>query len=278
MKSLTTLFATNFSPSAKTAVEASNPLLKAFRSNTHLIHVIASFWKDWFSSGLCRKEAYQRLASWQQELLNEQDDTKLHVEQGNASEAILKTAQDIHADLILLGSKSSEKDSRYQSSVTLEAVVRSAKQPVMIFKDKAITKILCAIDISDHSHKTLAWAIELAKILSCQLTIISVLPRIDFNPLGMDEKEVEQHEEKFKEAQTTNIEQFLSSFDFSGISIEKRVPWGIPSHVILDIAEDLDQDLIVIGAKGHSMLESVLIGSTAEKILRHAPCSLLVVR
>lgn len=55
-------------------------------------------------------------------------------------------------------------------------------------------------------------------------------------------------------------------------------PWGIAAHVILDTAEDFSYDLIVIGAKGHSLLYNILIGSITGKIFRPAPCSLLVVK
>jgi nucleotide-binding universal stress UspA family protein len=278
-KHLKVLFATDFSPNAKSSLKSSEHCRAAFHANTHLINVIESFWKGWLTSGLNEKEAVQRLESWQKEFLKEEDKSKLHVEQGNLSETILSKAKEINADLIMLGSKNIDnKGSRYKSGVTLEAVVRSASQPVLVCKGPIKKKILCAIDISEHSTTTLNWGIDLARTLSCDLTIISVLPKVNFNPLGMSDAEIKKHEDEFEKQQIAKAEAFLATFDFTGITVDKQYPWGTPSNVILDTAEDNNYDLIVIGARGHSRLNQVLIGSTAEKVLRHTPCSLLVVR
>ena len=94
----------------------------------------------------------------------------------------------------------------------------------------------------------------------------------------MSDLEIKKCEEESNQEESKKLDAFLKRFDFSGIKMEKHFTPGIPAHVVLDRAEDFDHDLIVVGAKGRSLLHHVLIGSTAEKILRYAPCSLLVVR
>lgn len=53
---------------------------------------------------------------------------------------------------------------------------------------------------------------------------------------------------------------------------------GSPQHLIVNTAEEMEVDLIVVGAKGHSLLDRLLIGSVSESVAIHAPCSVLVVR
>lgn len=66
-------------------------------------------------------------------------------------------------------------------------------------------------------------------------------------------------------------------FDFEGVDVEARYRWGEPSHVVLDTAEDFEYDLIVIGAKGQSDLQYLLMGSAAEKfsVMHHVHCAQL---
>lgn len=270
------LFATDFSDSSRTALHFLK-LLK-FKTDYLLIHVIPSFWKNWFVSGLYQKEAEQRLQSWQQELTGKIDKRKLFVKIGNRADLILSTSETSQTNLIVLGSKSEKLKGRYRSGATVGSVVRNSRKSVLICKREKISKILCGIDGSPSSTNVLNCAIEWAKHFNAGLSVLFVLPKLSINLLGMDENEILAEEKKVKTENFKKIEEFFKKFDFANLKVEKHFKSGIPSHVLLDMAEDYDFDLITIGAKGHSKLHYVLMGSTAEKVLRYAPCSLLVVR
>ena len=66
--------------------------------------------------------------------------------------------------------------------------------------------------------------------------------------------------------------------DEAGIEVEKYVREGDPAHTILDVADEKDADLIVIGAHGNTGLRRFMLGSVASKLAHHAPTSLLIVR
>jgi nucleotide-binding universal stress UspA family protein len=63
-----------------------------------------------------------------------------------------------------------------------------------------------------------------------------------------------------------------------GVSIYTRIATGIPSEELLAAAKAEDSDLVVVGTKGKTGLEHVLVGSTAERVIRTAPCPVLAVR
>ncbi len=278
MQELKILFATDFSPNSKTAMQFIKKMGGLYKIELTLIHVIQSFWKDWFVSGEYQKEASQRLITWQSELTETSQIKTPIVEYGNPADVILQNAANKRINLILLGSRAAQHGGRYKTGSTIENVARYAKQSVFICKNNTVSKILCGIDGSEASARALQFAMDLALLFSASLGIVSALPSCECNPLGMSDRQIKKCEEKSYQEEITKLDTFLKRFDFSGIKMEKHFTPGIPANVVLDRAEDFNHDLIVVGAKGHSLLHCVLIGSTVEKILRYAPCSLLVVR
>lgn len=274
---LNILFATDFSPNARVALRNLLLIKEKFAVEISLIYVVASFWRDWVASGSFQKEAEQRLERWQQEL-GKSIATQLKVQHGNPAEIILAQAKHIQPDLIVIGAKEAQSRGRYRSGTTVESVVRNAQSSVLVCRSEQISKILCGIDVSPHSARSLHWAIQFARAFSVDLTVACAMPRANLNLLGMQDEDIRQEEGKIKEECARRAEAFLKDFDFSGIKMKHLYAWGVPSHVLLDMAEDFEYDLMVIGAKGQNMLSHVLMGSTAEKILRFAPCSLLVVK
>lgn len=64
----------------------------------------------------------------------------------------------------------------------------------------------------------------------------------------------------------------------SGIAVEHRLEYGGPAAVILEVAQEIGADLIVMGTHGRTGLRRLLMGSVAERIVRTAPCPVLAVR
>lgn len=274
---LNILFATDFSLGSKVCLKTLKLLQKKYQTNVSLVHVIESYWKNWISEGLYQKEAIQRLQLWQKKYSNKKEIKKLYTKVGNPADSILDLSRKTKANLILMGGKITVESSRYKTGTTIEAVVRSAKKPVWICQRDKLSNILCGIDGSPSSAKALRFAIDLSKRFSAKLCIMHALPNY-LPAFGMTERAIKREEEKLERRCINQISKFLEKFNLKKVKIETHFQWGIPANVILDHAEDCNYDLIVIGAKGHSILHHILIGSTAEKILRYAPCSLLVVR
>ncbi len=272
------LFATDFSPCSKEALETLKQLKSVFSVEIHLIHVVSSFWKDWISSGAYQKEAMERLASWQTLFLNENDHQKLHIKQGNPADSIISLARELKIHLVLMAFHKEKDSARYKTHHTVDSVVRHAQQSVWVTQSAHITHLLCGVDGSKNSMKALEKAIDLARRFKAPLELVFVFPQIDFNPIGLSQYQKKEAEETFKEKQTQDIEVLLNKIDASDIKVKKHYQWGRPADVILGMAEDLDISLIIIGAKGKDPLRHILMGSTAAKVLRHVPCSLWVVR
>jgi nucleotide-binding universal stress UspA family protein len=140
-------------------------------------------------------------------------------------------------------------------------------------------RILFATDFSDSSTYALSHAISLAKICGAKLYIVHVIydmtvekPHIAHPAMNLFYQEMIN--EAYEELDRT-YGPVLKGFE----RVEKIVIKGAPpSNVINDFARDNKADLIVIGSVGRSGLEKLFFGNTADKVIRRAPCPVLVVR
>jgi universal stress protein A len=143
---------------------------------------------------------------------------------------------------------------------------RAAALPVFQLK-----KILVPVDFSECSKKALQYAIPFAEQFGAELILLHLVQRYpqltDALPVPLESVE---DDEKDLEALRATI----------GGSVRSRavVHMGDPRIGIIDAAEEFDIDLIIISTHGRMGLDRMLLGSTAEKVVRHAVCPVLIVR
>lgn len=141
--------------------------------------------------------------------------------------------------------------------------------------------ILVPTDFSECSEKALQQAMELAKEFGSKIHLLHVtLHDAEHMPMFFldDEKirEVKTHMAEYSQQQMqSKINKFLSGTD---IKYEVHERTGAPYDEILKLADKLKVDLIVISSKGKNALEEIIFGSTTEKVVRKAKCSVFVVR
>ncbi|MDF0674287.1 MAG: universal stress protein [Nitrospira sp.] len=136
-------------------------------------------------------------------------------------------------------------------------------------------RILLATDGSHGSAAAEAYACGLAQTWGASLTVMSVL---EFPP-GMDPDYTVNRlylDELMKDA-TTKLTDLKARVVALGIPVQSYVATGIPSAEVSAIAQTQEAELIVVGTRGKTGLEHILLGSTAERIVRMAPCPVLTV-
>jgi nucleotide-binding universal stress UspA family protein len=74
------------------------------------------------------------------------------------------------------------------------------------------------------------------------------------------------------------VDRTVAKLGALGLTLESRLRRGDPSHEIVEEAKSWGADLIVVGSHGRTGMQRLLLGSVAEQIVRHAPCSVEVVR
>ncbi|WP_449243796.1 universal stress protein [Desulfobacca acetoxidans] len=137
-------------------------------------------------------------------------------------------------------------------------------------------KILLAYDGSEGAKKALEAGIILANIHQAELWAVTVqekLPRY-----GGTIDEIQEEKEVADAHYGKIVEQVRARAHEAGIKIKVLRPFGHPARTIVEAAKEGKFDLILVGHSGVSGVWAAFLGTTAEKVSRHAPCSVLIVR
>ena len=140
-----------------------------------------------------------------------------------------------------------------------------------------LTSILVPLDFSETAQKALPYAVKFAEQFGAKLTLLAVVepfvsPDFAAFPLVMEP-------EKVMRATKDRLDTLVTKAGLPAHLIEKTlVRHGTPFLEITEAARTLKVDLIILTTHGHSGLKHILMGSTAERVVRHAPCPVLVVR
>ena len=138
--------------------------------------------------------------------------------------------------------------------------------------------VLVPIDFSAYADHALDYAIRLASTLDAQLTLLHVMQPLLMAGVDMGVALPATYLQEVEAEVQSSMEEALARVTAAGLSGEQVVLYGVPFQEIVDIAKARQVDLIVMGTHGRTGLMYVLLGSVAEKVVRIAPCSVLVVR
>jgi nucleotide-binding universal stress UspA family protein len=142
-----------------------------------------------------------------------------------------------------------------------------------------VERILYATDFSEGASHALPYAVDMAKRYNAKLYILHVV--YDFTKAtGIHVPHI-SHDELYKELNQWALKEMdnCCTEEIRGFqNVEKVVLKGIPYDEIINFANDNKIDIIVIGTYGRSGLERIIFGSTAERVVRRAPCAVITVR
>jgi nucleotide-binding universal stress UspA family protein len=142
-----------------------------------------------------------------------------------------------------------------------------------------LKQILVPIDFSDCSFRALEYALALASPLGAKLTLLHVVEPAVYQQsyLGVTPP-VEETNQNLLEAGRERLAALARKRIGSRLRSESLVRIGRAHSEIPDTAKALNADLIVMGTHGYTGLKHVLLGSTTERVVRHASCPVLTVR
>jgi nucleotide-binding universal stress UspA family protein len=143
------------------------------------------------------------------------------------------------------------------------------------------SRIVVGTDGSDTAAQAVREAIDLAKIAGAQLTIVSAYEPVSKRRL-QDEQEGAPADVAHVIGPREDVNLVLNAAAAAakqeGIEVQTRPIEGEPAEGILNVAEEIGADLIVVGNKGMTGARRFLLGSVPNNISHHAPCSVIIVR
>ncbi len=139
-----------------------------------------------------------------------------------------------------------------------------------------IKRIMFATDFSRWARRAEDYACALARSWNASLTVLSVA---EFPPgLNPDYAINQQYLADLLKQASAQLVDLKGRAERRGIAVTTRVATGIPSEEVITAARAEDSDLLVVGTRGKTGLTQVLLGSTAERVIRGAPCPVMAVR
>jgi nucleotide-binding universal stress UspA family protein len=143
---------------------------------------------------------------------------------------------------------------------------------------KSIQKILVAVDFSEYADSVLDVAVEFAQQLGAELHLVHAfdvrIPLVTPYEVAIPTAFIEEA----REAAASKLAALIRKVADDGVTATSHLSEVPAASAIVDLAEELGADLIIMGTRGHTGLKHVLLGSVAERTLRHAPCSVLTVK
>lgn len=195
----------------------------------------------------------------------------LHVTLGQPIAAILATARERNADMIVMGTHLRHGWRRALLGSVSDGVIHGSPCPVLTVANQdrfvgaapyAVTNIMCPVNFSDVAGESLRVAAKLAEVFSARLTIVHVIePGQVVDTLADEEK----------------VRRWVAPELQEVCYYRELVVRGGPAERVLDCADDLDCDLLVVGAQHKLLRDDTVIGTTTERLIRFASTPVLVV-
>jgi len=144
---------------------------------------------------------------------------------------------------------------------------------------QVINKVLVPIDFSDYSKNALRYAVQFAKQFIAKIYLVYVIePMIYPADFSMGQVAIPSMDADMQTRATEELNNLAKSLIDLSVETEIIIRTGKPFVEICETATEKDIDLIIIATHGHTGVEHLLFGSTAEKVVRKAPCPVLTLR
>ncbi len=207
---------------------------------------------------------------------------RLIADSGDAAESIIQIAEESHADLVIVGQRGMTATPSFLLGGVSQKVATYAPCSVLVVKEPMakLERILVAVDGSEPAHKAVEFLTRCPFKGPVLVTVVTVWPSGRSEtwgiPPGMPGRSELQQvvEEKGQEL----LRKIAGECPRETYGITTELLHGDPAFAILDAAVRHQSQIIVIGSRGMKAIKRFLLGSVSEKVLVHAPCSVLIVR
>jgi len=136
------------------------------------------------------------------------------------------------------------------------------------------SNILIAVDGSESASKAFRRSVYLAQKCNSKLDLVHVVQC----EVGGDSANTFEMIEELKDKAKKILEEYRIEAVKNNVPIQITIMQGDPAKVIIELAKAKSYDLIIMGTRGRSSFQELLIGSVSQKVMHHASCPVMVVR
>lgn len=146
---------------------------------------------------------------------------------------------------------------------------------------RVVRSIVVGTDGSDTAFEAVRQATQIAGALGARVYLVSAYEPVPESRLRVERMEVPDDLQWMinpREDVERTLQDGAEAMRAAGLDVETLAREGDPADAILDVAEEKDADMIVVGNKGMTGAKRFLLGSVPNKVSHHAPCSVLIIR
>jgi nucleotide-binding universal stress UspA family protein len=294
---------TDFSDSARRALDHAVALAKWYESTVTLLHVCTLGPVAYAPAGILSspvltpadREAFlTSMKHLAEGVAGSRVPIEFEVNEGQAASEILFRAAAMPADLIVLGTHGRSGFERLVLGSVAEKVLRKADCPVLTVPRIApdvepgrpvrFKQIVCGVDFSECSMHALECAMSMAQEADAQLTVVHVIelppdvPREVHENLPPGPRSLREYIALAEEDRRRRLNDAIPETVRTYCSVETVLTTGKPYRELLRAASDRKADLLVVGIHGRGPVDRLLFGSTAQHLVRQASCPVLTLR
>lgn len=199
---------------------------------------------------------------------------RLEIRFGHPARELHEAAQELQADMIVVGAKRHRRLSQWLAGSTAHDVVRLVHTPVLVATSSVaqIERVLVAVDLSDAGASTIAAGERLAALTGAALRFVHAIPQLPIIPEAPLEIDIPQYYRTVEGAVEESVWPLITV-----AGADRAIRRGPVRHTIISEAESWRADVLVVGSHGHGLVDRILLGSVTEGLLRSLPTSMLVV-
>lgn len=200
--------------------------------------------------------------------------------QGAALTALVELADTRQADLLVMGVRGTHFVRELLIGSTTERVLRKSRRPLLAVKQRPQSpyrRILAPVDFSAHAAAAInaahAWLPDADIVL---FHAFEVELESTFRLAGMEDDKIHAYRIQAREAAIAEMDAFVSTLQVPANRLTRHFEHGAPSLRIIGHEQTMDADLIVMGKRGQSMVEELLLGSVTKHVLAHSSSDVFV--
>ncbi|MGN1038551.1 MAG: universal stress protein [Mailhella sp.] len=141
-----------------------------------------------------------------------------------------------------------------------------------------LQKIICALDLSEHSKTVAEYACMLAKAMNATIVAVYAAPTLtQYTGFHVPPNTIDSFVGEIVSGAEKAMAQFVAE-NFEGVETKAEVVVGYAAEEILEVAEKEQGDIIVMGTHGRKGIDRILFGSVAERVVKNSPLPVLTIR
>ncbi|SBV99361.1 UspA domain protein [uncultured delta proteobacterium] len=143
-----------------------------------------------------------------------------------------------------------------------------------------IKKILCAVDLSEHSKMVAEYAISMAKAFDAEITVLYTAPSLSqYVGFHVPPSSIENFVGEIVTGAEQSMDEFIAEcFKDPSIKVEGKILSGYAAQEIIGYANTNGMDIIIMGTHGRTGIDRMLFGSVAEKVVKTATMPVMTIR